>query len=63
LGAVSFTTKNFNLKTSPDLRFFLLTGLLILGDNGYICVHHRLQWRDRRGITPRSVFPEPAPAC
>jgi hypothetical protein len=60
LGAVSFSTKNCHLETSPGLRVNLLTGLLILGGQWHICVHRRLQWRDRRGITPRSVFPDPA---
>jgi hypothetical protein len=58
--AASFSTKIMYLETSPDLRIILLAGLLIPKDNGFPCVHHRLQWRDRWGITPHSVFPEPA---
>ena len=58
--AASFSTKIMYLETSPDLRFILLAALLVPRDNGCSCVHHRLQWRDRWGITPHSVFPDPA---
>ena len=57
--AVSFSTKMMYLETSPDLR---LTFLQTFSSKGqwHTCIHRRLQWRDRWGITPHSVFPDPA---